>query len=52
MSDRDFVLRSVLRDFPQFGIKLPPNFVGSMISRPAHIQGQFRKGIESLDFRG
>src|ERR1017187_7406441 len=23
-----------------------------MIPRPAHIQGQFRQGIESLDFRG
>ena len=42
----------VMRDFPQFGIKLPPHFVGGMIPRPAHIQGQLRQGIESLDFRG
>ena len=42
----------VMRDFPQFGIKLPPHFVGSMIPRPAHIQGKLRQGIESFDFRG
>ena len=42
----------VVRDLPQFGIKLPPHFVGGMIPRPAHIQGQFRQGIEPLDFRG
>ena len=42
----------VVRDFPQFGIKLPPHFVGSVIPRPAHIQGKFRQGIEPLDFRG
>ena len=42
----------VMRDLPQFGIKLPPHFVGGMIPRPAHIQGEFRQGIESLDFRG
>jgi hypothetical protein len=41
-----------MRDFPQFRIKLPPHFVGSMIPRPAHIQGQLGKGIEPLDFRG
>ena len=41
-----------MRDLPQFGIKLPPHFVGGMIPRPAHIQGQLRQGIESLDFRG
>ena len=41
-----------MRDFPQFGIKLPPHFVGSMIPRPAHIQGQLGQGIEPLDFRG
>src|SRR5208337_2718096 len=32
--------------------KLPPHFVGRMIPRPAHIQGQLRQGIESFDFRG
>ena len=42
----------VMRDLPQFGIKLPPHFVGGMIPRPVHIQGEFRQGIESLDFRG
>ena len=42
----------VMRDFPQFGIKLPPHFVGRMIPRPAHIQGKLGQGIESLDFRG
>ena len=42
----------VMRDFPQFGIKLPPYLVGSMIPRPAHIQGEFRQGIEPFDFRG
>ena len=41
-----------MREFPQLGIKLPPHFVGGMIPRPAHIQGQLRQGIESLDFRG
>ena len=41
----------VLREFPQRGIKLPPHFVGGMIPRPAHIQGQLCQGIESLDFR-
>ena len=42
----------VMRDLPQFGIKLPPHFVASMIPRPAHIQRQLRQGIESLDFHG
>ncbi len=42
----------VMRDLPQCGIKLPPHFVGGMIPRPAHIQGQLRQGIESLDFGG
>jgi len=42
----------VMRDLPQFGIELPPHFVGGMIPRPTHIQGQLRQGIESLDFRG
>jgi hypothetical protein len=32
--------------------KLPPHFVGSVIPRPAHIQGKLRQGIEPLDFRG
>ena len=41
-----------MREFPQLGIKLPPHFVGGMIPRPAHIQGQLGQGIESLDFRG
>jgi hypothetical protein len=42
----------VVCDFPQFGIKLPPRLVGSVIPRPAHIQGKLRQGIEPLDFRG
>jgi hypothetical protein len=42
----------VMRDFPQFGIELPPYLVGTMIPGPAHIQSQLRQGIESLDFRG
>ena len=42
----------VMRDLPQFGIKLPPHFVGGMIPRPAQIQGKLRQGIEPLDFRG
>jgi hypothetical protein len=41
-----------MRDLPQFGIKLPPHFVSGMIPRPVHIQGEFRQGIESVDFRG
>ena len=41
----------VMREFPQRGIKLPPHFVGGMIPRPAHIQGELGQGIESLDFR-
>jgi hypothetical protein len=41
-----------MRDLPQFGIELPPHFVGGMIPRPMHIQGEFRQGTESLDFRG
>jgi hypothetical protein len=41
-----------MRDFPQFGIQLPPRFIGGMIPRPAHIQGQLGKGIESFDFGG
>ncbi len=42
----------VVRGLPQVGIKLPPHFVGSVIPRPAHIQGEFRQGIEAFDFRG
>ena len=42
----------VMSEFPQFGIKLPPHFVGRMIPRPAHIQGKLGQGIEPLDFRG
>jgi hypothetical protein len=42
----------VMRDFPQFGIKPAPHFVGGMIPRPAHIQGKLGKGIEPFDFRG
>jgi hypothetical protein len=42
----------MMSQFPQYGIKLPPHFVGSMIPRPAHIQGKLGKGIESIDFRG
>jgi len=32
----------VMCDRPQFGIELPPHFVGRVIPRPAHIQGEFR----------
>jgi len=40
----------VMSDLPEFGIKLAPHFGGTMIPRPAHIQGKFRQGIEALDF--
>ncbi len=40
----------VMRELPQYGIKLPPHFIGGMIPRPTHIQGEFRQRIESLDF--
>ena len=42
----------VMRDLPELGIKLPPHFVGGMIPRPVHIQGELGQGIESLDFGG
>jgi hypothetical protein len=42
----------VMCNFPQFGIKVPPHLVGSVIPRPAHIQGKLRQGIEPVDFRG
>ena len=42
----------VMRDVPQFGIKLPPDFVGRMIPRPPQIQGQLRQRIETLDLGG
>ena len=42
----------VLREVPQRRIKLTPHFVSSMVPRPAHIQGQLRQGIESLNLRG
>ena len=41
----------VMRDLPQSGIKLSPHFVGGMIPRPVHVQGEFRQRIESVDFR-
>ncbi len=41
----------VPREFPECRIKQPPHFVGAMIPRPAHIQGQLGQGVESLDFR-
>ena len=41
----------IMCDGPQFRIKLPPHFVGSMIPRPAQIQGQLSQGIEPLNFR-
>ena len=41
----------VLSELPKLGIKLAPHVVGGMIPRPAHIQGQLRQGIESLDVR-
>jgi hypothetical protein len=42
----------VIRDLPQFGIKLPPNFVGSVVPRPSQIQSEFRQRIESVDSSG
>ena len=41
-----------MRDLPEFGIELAPHFVGGMIPRPMHIQGEFRQGIDSLNFAG
>ena len=41
----------VVRDLPKLRIKLSPHFVGGMVPRPVHIQGEFRQRIESLDFR-
>ena len=41
----------VMRDLPQFRIKLPPHIVGSMIPRPMHVQGELRQGIDSFGFR-
>jgi hypothetical protein len=40
----------VMRDVPQFGIQLPSHVVGSMIPKPARIQGEFRQRIEPLNF--
>ena len=34
------------------GIERAPQSVGGMIPRPLHIQGEFRQGIEPLDFHG
>ncbi len=42
----------VMRNLPQFGIKQPPHFVGGMVPGPMHIQGEFRQGVEALDFGG
>ena len=42
----------VVRDLPKVGIKRTPHLVGSVIPRPAHIQGKFRQGIEPFDFGG
>jgi hypothetical protein len=42
----------VLRQFPQGGIKLPPQGVGPVIPQAAHVQSQFRQDIESIDSRG
>jgi hypothetical protein len=33
----------VMRDSPQLRVKLTPHFVGGMIPRPVHIQGEFRQ---------
>ena len=41
-----------MRELPQYGIQLPPHFVGGMIPRRTQIQGQLGQGIEPLDFRG
>ena len=42
----------VVRQLPLHGIELPPHFVGAMIPRRAHIQGELGERIESLDVRG
>ena len=42
----------IVRELPQRGIQLPPDFVGSVIPRPAQIQCQLGQPIESLDIRG
>jgi hypothetical protein len=41
-----------VREFPQFGIKVPPHSVSGMIPRRAHIQRKLGQGIKSFDFRG
>jgi len=40
----------IMRDLPQFGIKLPSHFVGGMIPRPEQIQGKLSRGLKPLDF--
>ena len=42
----------IMRGLPQCGIELPPHFVGGMIPRPMHIQGEFCQGIEPFDLAG
>jgi len=42
----------VMRDLPQFGIKMPPYFVGGVIPRPMHVQREFRQRVEALDSGG
>ncbi len=42
----------ILSEVPQYWVQRAPQSVGGMIPRPMHIQGEFRQGIEPLDFRG
>ena len=41
----------ILSEVPQYWIERAPQSIGGMIPRPMHIQGEFRQGIEPLDFR-
>ena len=36
---------------PEHGIDLPPNLVGRVVPRPAHVQGQLGQRVESVDLR-
>ena len=41
----------VVRAFPQFGIKAPPDLIGRVVPRPAHIERQLSQRVEALDLR-
>jgi hypothetical protein len=40
----------IFGEIPKPGVNLSPHFIGRMIPGPAHIESQFGKRIESLDF--